>query len=172
MQPIAAKSLIVVAVFAMWSNTAIAQLCSQVKVMPDDAHCGGVFGSAVAIEGDVLVVGSPESEVVLKQPGPGAAYVFRRQGGQWVQEQRLSPVDLSDGDRFGEVVAISGDRILVGAFYHTVSAGADGAAYVFRHDGSTWVQRAKAGSLRSVAPGAFRRLGGYRWRRGSHLRHP
>jgi len=124
------------------SQVAPAQ-CPQTKLLAADAHCGGLFGEDVAIEGDVLVVGSPESDAVLLEPGPGAAYVFRRQGGLWLQEQRLSQLDPSGGDRFGEVVAISGNRILVGAFYHSASGTADGAAYVFRWNGTLWVQEQK-----------------------------
>lgn len=114
--------------------------CGETKLLASDAHCGAVFGAQVAMDGDVLAVGAPEDSSVLKQPGPGAAYVFRRLGTQWVQEQELVASDPGEGARFGSGVAVSGDRVIVGAPDHSHDvAGFDGSAYVFRWDGAQWV---------------------------------
>ena len=47
-------------------------------------------------------------------------------------------------DEFGASVFVSGDTALVGALRDDCSAGDDcGAAYVFRFDGTSWVQQQK-----------------------------
>ena len=49
----------------------------------------GLFGTAVALDGDTLVVGAdPESPTQ-----PGEAYVYRWNGAAWVEAQTLAEVD-------------------------------------------------------------------------------
>jgi hypothetical protein len=54
---------------------------------------------------------------------------------EWVQVAKLEPAPA--GARFGKAVAISGDYIIVGAYYEDA---AKGAAYIYRRSGSNWVQ--------------------------------
>ncbi len=54
----------------------------------------------------------------------------------------LTASDGAMADRFGISVALSGTTALVGAYYKTIgSNGFQGAAYVFKFNGSTWVQQ-------------------------------
>ena len=55
--------------------------CEQAKLTASDAHAGQCFGVSVGISGDVAVVGAPGCYL---PGGPGAAYVFRRYGSNWV----------------------------------------------------------------------------------------
>ena len=65
----------------------------------------------------------------------GSAYVFaRNQGGanNWGDVKKLTASDAAAGDRFGVLVAISGDTIVVGAYRDDTAAFIDaGSAYVF-----------------------------------------
>ncbi len=45
----------------------------------------------------------------------GAAYVFGRSGTVWAQQAYLKASNTDAGDRFGASVAVSGDRVVVGA---------------------------------------------------------
>ncbi|HEX3480889.1 MAG TPA: FG-GAP repeat protein, partial [Kofleriaceae bacterium] len=84
------------------------------------------FGTAVAIDGDTLVVGaSGESSAATtvngdqnndNAQGAGAAYVFRRTGDRWIQEAYLKASNTETFDDFGISVAVSGDTVAVGAF--------------------------------------------------------
>ena len=57
--------------------------------------------------------------------------------------QKLIPADGATGNWFGRAVALSGDRLVVGA-YHDDQLGLNaGAAYVFRELGSSWIEEAK-----------------------------
>lgn len=111
------------------------------------------FGYAVALSGDVLVVGAPwEDSSATSLNGDqsndgagnaGAAYVFARGGGGWRQEAYVKSSNTDPNDWFGASVAVSGDIVVVGAPLEDSSAvgingsqandGAvdSGAAYVF-----------------------------------------
>ena len=103
------------------------------KLLATDTQTGDQCGYSVAVNGDVAVVGAPyHAHAHFWQ---GAAYVFRFDGKNWTQEQELLASDAGAGHLFGWSVAIDGDAIVVGA--RTANAGG-GAAYVFRHNGSTW----------------------------------
>jgi len=73
----------------------------------------------------------------------GAAYVFRREGTQWVQEAHLLAGDGQAYDGFGYAVAIHGDYLAVAALLEDEAAEDAGAVYVFRRDGTTWIEMAK-----------------------------
>jgi hypothetical protein len=114
----------------VWSEAA--------KLFDRDGVCSDLFGEAVDLDGDTIVVGAPNAFVT----GPsnrGAAYVYRRVGEQWQLEQRLLPWG-PDPNFFGASVALDGDTLLVGAEQeHVNGALRQGAAYVFRRDGTSWI---------------------------------
>jgi hypothetical protein len=108
------------------------------KLTGSDTDFQDTFGSAVAIDGDILVVGAPNAmgaDVVT-----GASYVFRFDGAVWAEEKKLFATDGRTSDGFGASVAVSGDVLLVGG------SGVDppfvgesgGAAYVYQHNGADW----------------------------------
>jgi hypothetical protein len=89
------------------------------------------FGAAVALEGDVFVVGAP-GPVVPGLEGPlGEAYVYRLQAGSWVPVQKLAASTPVPGDRFGEALALVGGLLFVGAWrggdFGTISVYEDAA---------------------------------------------
>lgn len=103
------------------------------KLVASDAQEEAGFGSAVAIDGDRVVVGAWFEE---NDDEPGAAYVFGRDAGgpgAWGELARLFPDGHTPGDRFGVSVAVDGDTMVVGADRDRPHGGTErGAAYVFR----------------------------------------
>jgi hypothetical protein len=96
------------------------------------------FGSAVAVDGDTVLVGTRQGGSTLSVR-PGAVYVFTRTAASWVQQAKLVPADAAHADQFGAAVALSGGTALVGAPRADTGAGADaGAAYVYTGSGSAW----------------------------------
>ncbi|MEZ4334084.1 MAG: SUMF1/EgtB/PvdO family nonheme iron enzyme [Myxococcota bacterium] len=91
------------------------------------------FGLNVSVDGDTVVVGAPLATPAGFQSG--SAYVFTRKSGVWSGQPRLVAADAAIREVFGASVAVSGDRVLVGA------SGADagfvdaGAVYAFDLDG-------------------------------------
>jgi glutamine cyclotransferase len=112
----------------------------QRLVAPSGA-ASDLFGSAVAIEGNVAVV-CAEGDDNAKGQDAGSAFVFRNNGTAWVLEQQLLASDGKASDRFGCSVAIAGDRIVVGAREKDGIGANSGGAYVFRYSGSQWVEEA------------------------------
>lgn len=109
------------------------------------------FGNSIAVSGDTMVIGSyrENSNQIGPTNGPGAsadqslfaagaAYVFRKVAGNWIQEAYLKASNPGISDFFGTSVAISGDTIVVGA----PSNGGSGSIYVFQRVGTTWSEQA------------------------------
>ena len=97
------------------------------KLLPDDGVAGDRFGSSVAIDDGLVLVGSPQRDAVANNSG--AAYIYDAATGQ--QLHRLIPEDAAYGDRFGSAVAISGSIALVSALEEDTNGTEAGAAYLF-----------------------------------------
>ncbi|MCZ6835257.1 MAG: hypothetical protein O7G85_05725 [Planctomycetota bacterium] len=108
-----------------------------------DAASFDDFGISVALSGDVIVIGAMSNDDNGTQSG--AAYVFRRIGNAWSQEQKLLPLDGAPNEFFGVSVSVSGNVIVVGAREDDDNGSQSGSAYVFRFDTntSTWNQEQK-----------------------------
>jgi uncharacterized repeat protein (TIGR01451 family) len=86
----------------------------QQKIVSPDVQPGDDFGSVVTLRGDGLVLGAPVSGFG-NASGPGAGYLFLREGSTWTQSQRFTDPLGGVGDHFGASVAFSGDVIGFGA---------------------------------------------------------
>lgn len=126
--------------FLLHSGRVFAQ-CAETKLTALDAASGDYFGASVAIDGDVAVVGAPDHDSA--GANAGAAYVFRRNGGIWVEEQKLVASDAAPGDRLGTRVSIGGSVIVLGLPEEDNAFMDNGSVYVFRYSGSTWNQEQK-----------------------------
>ena len=73
----------------------------------------------------------------------GSAYVFRFNGSQWVEQQKLIASDGAEWDGFGLSAAICGDSIFVGAYRDDDNQQDSGSAYVFRFNGEQWTETQK-----------------------------
>ncbi len=130
----------------------------QQKLTAADAAVFDLFGISVAISGDTIVVGAVFGDDAC--PGnpdcnSGAVYVFVRDGGAWTQQQKLTASDANADDRFGNVVAISGDTIVVGARFDDDAGSNSGSAYVFTRQGNLWTQRQKLTAADAAAGDEF-----------------
>jgi len=94
------------------------------------------FGSSVALNADLAVVGSPGDDE--QGSNAGAAFVFRRGTLGWSFVAKLLASDGAGGDRFGESVATDGLQIIVGSPFAFGADTRTGAAYVFRPAGSSF----------------------------------
>jgi len=122
------------------------------------------FGHSVAVSGKTIVSGAyKEASSATGVDGDqddngamdaGAAYVFERNGSAWSQAAYLKASNTEAADKFGWSVAISGNRVVIGADREDsatsgvngdqVDNGAPGAgaAYVFMRREVGWVQEA------------------------------
>ena len=121
-----------------------------------------VFGSALSISGDTIVVGATfECSSATGVNGDesdnscywaGAAYAFVRNGTTWSQQAYLkaSNTDMQDG--FGNRVSVSGDTVAIAGGDDSSATGfngdqddnsalSSGAVYLFTRKGTTWSQQ-------------------------------
>jgi hypothetical protein len=96
---------------------------------------GNMFGTSLAISGDTIVVGA------MRDGGDGAAYVFTRNGSDWLQLPKLKAKSTSGVSGFGTSVALSNDTLIVGSSEDDSPTSGAGSAYVFQRKGATWEQQ-------------------------------
>ena len=102
------------------------------KLTPSDGATENRFGSAVAIDGNHMIVGAWGDDE--NGYNAGAVYFFERISGTWEPLGKQISSDLSAGDWFGKHLSISGNQAVVQA---------SGAAYVFEYSGGLWTQVSK-----------------------------
>ncbi|MBU0639777.1 MAG: FG-GAP repeat protein, partial [Planctomycetes bacterium] len=116
----------------------------EAKLVAADGVAGDRFGSAVAITGDVILIGA--SGVDDGGSEAGAAYVFRYDAGgsgTWTEDAKLLPAEAGAGDQFGCAVALAPDVAVIGARGAGIGGSAAGAAFVFRYGGGAWQPEAR-----------------------------
>ncbi len=121
-----------------WDGTSWSE---QQKLTASDGAAYDCFGYSVSISGDLAIVGAHGDDD--KGTDSGSAYIFRWDGTSWSEQQKLTASDGAAKDYFGRSVSISGDLAIVGAPYDDDNGSYSGSAYIFRWDGTGWVQQAK-----------------------------
>jgi len=113
----------------------------QAKLTASDGAASDWFGWSVSISGDYAIVGAFWDDD--KGTDSGSAYIFKRDGTTWSQQDKLTASDGAVGDRFGWSVSISGDYAIVGAYLDDDKGSSSGSAYILKRDGTSWSEEAK-----------------------------
>ena len=126
------------------------------KLLSSDRSGYNYFGTSVGIDGDIIVVGASghSRDSTERQEGyvgdAGAVFVFERRGNSWRRTYKLLASDREHGGSMGNSVAISGNRVIAGAWAHDYGRkGAErmeacGAAYIWeRMDDGKWTRAQK-----------------------------
>ncbi|MCK5074974.1 MAG: hypothetical protein KAR38_01305, partial [Calditrichia bacterium] len=94
------------------------------------------FGTSVAIEGNIVVIGTEEGY------GSGSAYIFEFNGSSWEQVVKFMPE--VPGKRFGQSVAIHNNTIVIGARPLTYEASSPEYVYIYQFDNNQdqWFEKA------------------------------
>lgn len=107
------------------------------RISASDGEASDLFGTSVAISGDILVVGA-QNKTVGANFFQGAVYVFsRNEGGanNWGLLKKITASDGASNDFFGHAVAINANYIAVSAYNRNSKAG---AIYLFgKNQGGT-----------------------------------
>lgn len=113
------------------------------------------FGGSVSISNSTIVVGADFS-TADGIAAAGAAYVYRLQNGQWLNEAKLVASDPRAISFFGASTAISNNTIAIGAFAGLNETGVrSGSAYVFERKAGAWQQTAKLGPADGLSDDLF-----------------
>ena len=117
------------------SGTEAAKLTASTRSSND------YFAQSVAIDGDVIVVGSP-GHTAGTNWSQGSAYVFTRPAGGWSSGTEAATLTASDGSTFDQLagaVAIDGDTIAAGATADSIGPNwYQGSVYVFTKPDGGW----------------------------------
>jgi cyclophilin family peptidyl-prolyl cis-trans isomerase len=119
----------------------------QAKLISYDDDAGDWFGQSVSISGDCAIVGAKLDDIIATDAG-SASIFYRHEGGtnNWGLQFVLSPSDAAANDNFGYSVSINGEYVIIGAIGDDPCSdfpNYTGSAYIYRHDGTSWVQQAK-----------------------------
>lgn len=112
------------------------------KLLGLGTDANDVFGTAIAISGDVVAIGAPKA-------GPGKVFLHGRNTGganAFGLVKVVVGAGLGSGDRFGETLVLEGDTLVVSAMGDDDEASNAGALYVFEKDlggVDNWGERTK-----------------------------
>lgn len=109
----------------------------EVRLTPSSSSKVNLFGYSVAISGNTILVGAPDSSASSLKVG--AVFVFNWDGSSWNQDQVLQLKNQSQGlINFGSDVDLDGSHAIIS----TSGYGID-QAYVFKKGSSGWVEEQK-----------------------------
>jgi hypothetical protein len=111
----------------------------ETKLTASDGKANELFGWSAAIAGDYAMVGTKVDTLTES----GYVYFYHYDGSSWPEEAIIVANDGGRGDWFGYDISISGDRALIGSPHDDVNEPDAGSAYIFRYNGSNWVEEAK-----------------------------
>ncbi|UCD74924.1 MAG: hypothetical protein JSV91_14195 [Phycisphaerales bacterium] len=117
----------------------------EAKLTASDGESDDDFGGNIAIGGgpgsEITVIGAYRDDD--NGSDAGAAYVFRFDGTNWVEQAKLVASDGQPSDLFGAAVAVDDDVALIGASWDDETEANCGSAYIFRYDGANWNEDVK-----------------------------
>jgi hypothetical protein len=100
----------------------------QAVLLPSNPGINSQFGRAVAVDGDTILVGSPQDD----QPSfnwTGSVYVFVRSGTTW-SEQAYLPGFANAGTQFGATLALDDDFAVIGTLENRYE--------MYKRTGTSW----------------------------------
>ena len=117
----------------LWFSPVASGQTTETKLIPDDGAVLDGFGTSVSVSGDYAIVGASGDDD--NGAGSGSAYIFKRDGINWIQHGKLLASDGNTIHSFGASVSISADYAVVGTHTNTV--------YIFKRHGVDWIEEAK-----------------------------
>ncbi len=111
------------------------------KLTSAGASADAQFGRGASVSGEWAFLGAPADAEGSDRPG--AVWVYRFDGTDWVEFQELRASDWSDQDEFGLSVDVEGTVAIVGAPGDDRGGDDAGSVYVFRFDGTQWIEAQK-----------------------------
>ena len=105
------------------------------KLFAPDAGVGDNFGCSVALSGDYALIGAKGAyNDANGDNDAGVAFIFKRDGKNWIFHQKISEPEIDTYDDFGFAVDLSADYAVIGA----PQTYAGGSAFVYKRNGDQW----------------------------------
>ena len=137
-------------VYYVYEVSAAGTILGRTPIEPAAPAVGVSTAGPIAFDGRTLVLG-----LEVEDDHRGAAYVYRKHGKRWLQEQKLIAINGEPNDFFGSAAAIIGKHILIGAPWMEVEGqfaggpptqdgySAAGAVIVFSRENGVWTERSR-----------------------------
>ena len=106
------------------------------KLFPSDSLAVDKFGFHMSFSRNWALIGTPSTVYT------GAAYIYEFDGSQWNEIQKIEASDGENDDFFGSSVGMVDRTIFIGSNANHAGE-SSGAVYIFKHDGSSWVETGK-----------------------------
>jgi hypothetical protein len=132
------KTQLFLSVFLFSGFVMHAQYQEQAKIVPPDGKRVDWYGNTIAFSGDgnTMIVGAIYHNTDSVN-NAGAAYIYHRNGSQWILDAEISPAIKIANAGFGYALALSGDgnTAVIGGLASSKYA------YLFQKENSTWVEK-------------------------------
>ncbi len=96
------------------------------EIRPNDISTGDKFGHAIDIWGDYVAISASD-----QNGSEGSVYLFKRAQETWSQITKITPPNVTNGERFGASLEINDGFLVVGA---PNGSGKTGIAYLYEMD--------------------------------------
>lgn len=124
------------------------------KLVSTDQNDNDLYGSAVGIEGNFIVVGAKGQDLDSNQGNyknsSGAIYIYKEGvNNNWNETQKIVPIDRKPFMQFGNTISISSGTIACGVYLESFDEiglnqkDTAGAAYIFSLEQNKWSQSQK-----------------------------
>ena len=100
------------------------------RITPPEPQPGAKFGDAVAIDGNVAIVGAPREDTHAMDAG--VVHLFERRSNVWQWVTAIKAPDGAEADFFGASVALAGEWAAVGAWADDDHGEKTGAVWLYR----------------------------------------
>ena len=107
------------------------------KVTAEDSENNDNFGCQIDVCGDYTLITAINDDD--NGPNSGSAYIFKRNGTNWLEQDKLISSDGNNADGFGISASLDGDYAVIGAAEHDDGIELDyGSAYIFKRNVNEW----------------------------------
>ncbi|MFH0881305.1 MAG: hypothetical protein V2A34_16460, partial [Lentisphaerota bacterium] len=110
----------------------------QALLLADDGAAGDQFGRKVTVGDGVAAVHA----TFAGTNNAGAVYLFAREGTNWIAQGKLTKDEVGANGSFGWDLDLRGNLLLVGAKMHDGLGLNSGAAWLYRQEGTNWIETA------------------------------
>ncbi|MFA7287510.1 MAG: T9SS type A sorting domain-containing protein [Melioribacteraceae bacterium] len=108
------------------------------KITPSDPSPMKLFGVALKMVGNTLLVGAPNDNIKS-----GSAYVFKYNGELWIEEKKITPKNPIMFQCFGTALDLIPGFAIISSVSSENNNAASGTVYIYRITSKEWIEEAK-----------------------------
>lgn len=122
-----------------WGDCSINNITGYQPVADENGQASDQYGHCVFITGNYAVIGAPlDDELGLNNSGSATIMKHNSSTGLWEFHSKLTNQNGNNTDYFGSSVAMSGDFLVVGAYFDDISGLTDiGSASIYKRNTNT-----------------------------------